>query len=100
VTAEALLTAYGDRAKALFGTSVAAGDVNHDGFDDVLVGSPGDVNGTLKNAGSIAVFSGSTGVRLTKQFGATASAYHGNSVAVGDVNGDGVCRHHCRLMER
>ena len=84
-----LMEKYGAVAKAYLGKSVASGDVNNDGRDDVIAGAPGDDNGTLKDAGSVAVFSGSNSAQLTKKFGATAKTALGNSVAADDVNGDG-----------
>ncbi len=53
-------TLYGIEANNRTGRSVSAGDVNGDGFDDVLVGAPeGDgPNGTRENAGETYVMYG------------------------------------------
>jgi hypothetical protein len=84
-------TAAGD----YFGRSVAsAGDVNGDGFADLVVGAYGADPGGRSLAGTASVFHGSaTGVaaapaRLLE--GAAAGDAFGSSVAsAGDVNGDG-----------
>ncbi len=76
----------------LFGFAVAtAGDIDGDGFDDVLVGAPGaDVNG-LVNAGSAFVFSGKGGFLLHRLDGQSADEEFGFAVwGNSDVNGDGV----------
>jgi hypothetical protein len=82
---------YGTVAKAYLGKSVASGDVNNDGYADVLAGAPGDDDSedALKDTGSVAVFSGFDGSLLAKQYETTAKAGLGNSVAAGDVNNDG-----------
>jgi hypothetical protein len=87
-------TAEGDQATALFGYSVAAaGDVNGDGFDDVIVGAIYYDNGST-NEGRALVYHGSAlGLSLTPDWTAEsdqALAELGTSVATaGDVNGDG-----------
>ena len=83
---------------AVFGGSVAgAGDVNGDGFDDVIVGARGWDNG-LADEGAAFVFLGSaTGIVGTDPAAANAvilgnqsHSEFGTSVAgAGDVNGDG-----------
>ncbi len=81
---------------AQVGFSVAsAGDVNGDGFSDVIVGAPYYDNGTFMDQGRAWVFHGypsglpptanwelSTGYTLNAQFGFSVST-------AGDVNGDG-----------
>jgi len=64
--------------------------VNGDGFDDVIVGSPGE-DGAGINAGAARVYSGFDGSLLLLFTGGSPSARLGASVGgVGDVNGDGV----------
>jgi hypothetical protein len=78
-----------------FGFSVAsAGDVNGDGFGDVIVGSYGADTVVGTNAGAANVYLGSaSGLIVTPQRrleGSVANAELGWSVAsAGDVNGDG-----------
>ena len=93
-TAAAMLE--GNQVNAQMGSSVAsAGDVNGDGYSDVIVGAPLFDNGEI-NGGAAFVYHGSaTGINST----AAAIILHtqlnvftnvGNSVAsAGDVNGDG-----------
>ena len=75
----------------LFGTSVAgAGDVNGDGWDDVLVGAPG--YGAAEGAAYL--YSGSaagpSAAASTTLLGTTSYSSFGAAVAgIGDVNGDG-----------
>jgi hypothetical protein len=77
------------------GTWVAgAGDVNGDGFADVLVSSPSADSGPLVDAGRVDLFLGSfSGLGATPQrtwFGVKSSQEFGWSAAgAGDVNGDG-----------
>ncbi|MBI5435129.1 MAG: FG-GAP repeat protein [Planctomycetes bacterium] len=80
----------GDAATDLFGSSVSgAGDIDHDGFADVLVGATWDDN-TGANAGSMRVFSGFDGQALYTLNGVAAGDQFGYKVAsVGDVNKDG-----------
>ena len=69
----------------------AAGDVDADGYDDVLLGAPGhDSGGT--DAGRVYLVAGSSTVRLTTW--ATFDGEYGDSVGaavrgVGDVDADG-----------
>lgn len=75
----------------------SAGDVNGDGYADVIIGASGyDVNApaTLTDAGRVVVFYGSAaGLGDTpdwESFGAQAGARYGTAVAsAGDVNHDG-----------
>lgn len=85
----------GVQAGERFGASMAtAGDVNGDGYSDLIVGMPDHDNGALVDAGRVMVFHGSpTGLSATPAWtaaGTLASARFGHSVSTaGDVNGDG-----------
>jgi hypothetical protein len=81
--------AEGDQAFAFFGWSVAtAGDVNGDGYSDVIVGADGYNN----DQGRALIFHGSvTGLSIAPDWTAESNqqARFGTSVATaGDVNGD------------
>jgi hypothetical protein len=66
------------------GVFVAAGDINDDGWDDIITGA--DSGG----APHVKAFSGETGAELRSFFAYTPSFQGGVRVAAGDVNNDGV----------
>lgn len=82
------------QGSAFFGVSVAgAGDVNGDGYADVLVGSSG-FDGAATNTGAALLYFGGAGAFNTtvdaNLQSANGGVRFGSSVAgVGDVNGDG-----------
>ena len=82
-------SAVGATAEAAFGASVAIGEVNGDGYADVVIGAPG----TDSVSGSVSLYLGSpSGLGDRADWTATFSAGHlwGAAVAaVGDVDGDG-----------
>lgn len=89
-------SAYSTQSGALFGCSVStAGDVNGDGYSDVIVGSEAfDTAGGVMYAGRAYVFRGSaSGLSMANQWWATpgnTNEHFGCSVSTaGDVNGDG-----------
>ncbi|MCF0073854.1 FG-GAP-like repeat-containing protein [Dyadobacter sp. CY261] len=83
------------QAGAAYGASVAAaGDVNGDGFGDLIVGAP-YYDGATTDNGAVFVYHGSqfgvTVVWNLKLDGTQTNQYFGFSVAgAGDVNGDGI----------
>ncbi|MEM6571348.1 MAG: integrin alpha [Planctomycetota bacterium] len=67
-----------------------AGDVDHDGHDDLHFASYLDNNGPAGNAGTGRVHSGATGALLAEYHGSTAGDALGfDADGLGDVNGDG-----------
>lgn len=84
----------GSQSNALFGNAVSsAGDVNNDGFDDIIIGSP-EFDSTYTNEGKVELYlgdgSGEFGAPVWVKYGQQANAKFGYSVsAAGDVNGDG-----------
>jgi hypothetical protein len=85
-----LWTFTGEAAGDRLGTSVSeAGDVNDDGYGDVIVGARNnDAGGS--NAGRAYVYSGQTGGLLWTFTGEGSSNYFGHAVSgAGDVDDDG-----------
>ncbi len=87
-------TAESNQAGAEFGIDVSrAGDVNGDGFDDVLVGASGFDNGQVDEGRAYLYLGSASGPLLVPNWTAESDqddASFGNSVsAAGDVNGDG-----------
>lgn len=87
-----------------FGTSLASGDFNNDGFDDLAIGIPKEDIGEIKDAGATEVIYGSTtglsaeGIIPDKFWYQDSSSVadksetsdlFGTSLAVGDYNNDG-----------
>jgi hypothetical protein len=85
-----LYTFNGDSGADLFGSSVSgAGDVNNDGYDDLIVGAAADDNNGM-NSGSVRVFSGVDGSVLYTFSGDSANDSFGATVSTaGDINNDG-----------
>ncbi len=85
-----------------FGTAVAAGDFDADGFDDLAIGAPGESIGTIGSAGYVVVLYGSArGIDAARsgEFWEDAGNVDGTSevadqfgasLAAGDLDGDGV----------
>ena len=83
-----------NRADALFGTCVAtAGDVNGDGYSDILAGAIGWTDHYLLEGAAAAYHGGPDGLKQTPGWTTIGTALNqlcGYSVATaGDVNGDG-----------
>ncbi|HUV37633.1 MAG TPA: integrin alpha, partial [Patescibacteria group bacterium] len=88
--------AEGDQARTCFGISVAgAGDVNGDGYDDIIVGAHDyNISETETNRGRVFVYLGSSsgvvGTLCWTAYGDQNDCMFGYSVAgAGDVNDDG-----------
>ena len=88
-------TAEINQDSAYFGSSVGtAGDVNGDGYDDVIVGAPNYDNGEDQEGMAFLYFGSASGLSTTAVWTAEEInqnfAHLGNSVGTaGDVNGDG-----------
>ncbi|MBL7732136.1 MAG: FG-GAP repeat protein [Chitinophagaceae bacterium] len=83
-----------NQASAQFGSSVScAGDINGDGYSDVIIGSPAYDNGENNEGGAFVYLGSATGINSatgTILQSNQVSARLGASVAAaGDVNGDG-----------
>lgn len=84
-------TYLGDNAGDHAGASVAiTGDLNSDGTEDVMFGSPLHDNGADTDAGRVRIKAGDNGANLKTHTGSDRFAEFGASVAdAGDVNNDG-----------
>jgi hypothetical protein len=90
---------WGEDAGDFSGDSVAgAGDVNGDGYDDILIGAWGDDDGGTNAGQTYLIFGKASGWAMDMDlssasasfWGEDAGDYSGDSVAgAGDVNGDG-----------
>jgi WD40 repeat protein len=94
ISTTASTTLEANQASAYLGNSVAsAGDVNNDGYADVIVGASGYDNGETNEGVAFVYHGSSSGLSTTASTtleANQASAYFGTSVAsAGDVNNDG-----------
>ncbi len=96
------ITIYGARPSDGLGFFAQAGDINGDGVDDLLISAPfaGETSTPAGNPGEVYVIFGRQGLDgdldLASQkpdltlTGINPSAFFGDSLAIGDINGDGL----------
>jgi len=90
--ASPLIKKFGAVAKANLGNSVTAGDVNADGYADIIAGAKLDDKPgakTTKDTGSVSVWSGNGYGLINTVYGDAANDYFGAAVSAGDINSDG-----------
>jgi len=80
-----------DRSDVKFASSIAIGDVNGDGYGDLVVGAPYYSNPTTEEGRIFLYPSSSAGFTSATWFkeSDTNGAHFGNALAMGDRNGDG-----------
>jgi|GEM_PF-2020788 len=95
------LTVFGAAGSQL-GLAIAVGDVNGDGIGDLILGAPTSsaLSGQTFDVGEVRIYFGGPNLRGTRDlagtnadvniFGGPLRGLFGSSLAVGDVNGDGV----------
>jgi hypothetical protein len=90
--AERRHTFWGAMKNTGFGSALALGDVNGDGYADVLIGAPKDKSPVApqKAAGSVTVYDGNSLQSRKRFYGLSTNAHAGTAVAAGDVDNDGV----------
>ncbi|MCC6545673.1 FG-GAP repeat protein [Candidatus Sumerlaeota bacterium] len=89
---------FGDDTDDQLGTTIAAGDINGDGIDDLAISVPYASVGTFTNEGYVYVMFGRTPFPVTTNLGSTAPSVQirgaeageevGESLAIADVNND------------
>ncbi len=85
---------FGEEANGQMGYSISpAGDLNGDGFDEIMVGAPfNDSDTNIEDAGQVTIWYGNTVFPAASSTcnGNQANAHFGMSLAsVGDITGDG-----------
>lgn len=84
-----LYEAYGSRESHNFGESIdAAGDVNQDGFPDILIGAP--QFGSAPWHGSVFLISGKDGSKIYRWRKPFSHSFGKSVAGVGDMNDDGI----------
>lgn len=81
----------GTAAGGKFGSSITTGDLNGDGYSDLVAGAPNTANGTIYvfiSAGTNGITAITTAGAATNRTGAGAGESFGFSIAVGNMNGD------------
>jgi len=94
LTPDPTWTVEGDQATAYLGVSVAtAGDVNGDGYGDVVVGAYCYDNGETDEGRALVYYGSAAGLAANPSWTAenddTYAGFGGSVAAAGDVNGDG-----------
>jgi hypothetical protein len=85
-----LLTLTGEAANDGFGIGSAdAGDVNHDGYDDLIVGA-WQHSGAARSGGKVYLYSGKDGSLMRAYTCRIAGDTLASTTGIGDVDGDGV----------